>query len=418
MMSSKPLSTDAEDYVRLAKRRASPQEQGMERIRQYKQDEVAETLQEIDKLKAKKMLDELRRGVAPSGSAAAAIFAGKSPDEIKEILKGMTPEMANNLSVLVNTLDSGNNPMNAIALLRQQGGDKKEDLTEYLLKLLLEDRRSQGQPQGGITLEGIAALIKALKDNTPAPVTMTVPASGGGIQSALDTIKLVAEMNRPFYESLSKKDKEIMDMKLKEIQDKMPADPVEQIKYIKEMAGALGITGNKTEFDLKLEEMRQNRELDMKKLDWEERKYEMEADADVAKWEQISKILQGPVGDVLRNMGSAGADRVRGQKGVAPTGKMPQPIQTTCPNCNSPVYVDANADTAVCGHCGAILARQGGVAAPQPVAAQSTTHVDAAATQQAEAPPAVAEATEEEEETEQGEDDGRTRSEPEQQAQN
>ena len=58
-------------------------------------------------------------------------------------------------------------------------------------------------------------------------------------------------------------------------------------------------------------------------------------------------------------MGNAGAERVRGR-----ATKMPKPVQTQCPQCSNPVYVDADADTTICGHCGAILQKQGATPPP------------------------------------------------------
>jgi hypothetical protein len=352
-MSQKP-AVDAETYVKKIKERASPHGEFLEKMTASKKQQIEETMMDIDLLKAKKALREAGAGSTPVGSIVANIFVDKTPEQIKEILKDMTPEMIQNLQLIAASID--NNSLNTMALLRQQKGG---DINETLLRLVLEQQRQHVPQNQGITLEGIAALVKALKDERPAPVIQ----SGS---SSLDALKLLMEVNRPLYESLRAKDKEVMDAKLKEIEARMPGTLDEQIKYVKEMAPLLGLTGGETnELDLKLEEMKEQREIDLKRLDWEERKYELENESDNRKWEQIGKILQGPVGEVIKNMGSAGADRVRG----APS-KLPTPVKTQCPNCNQPIFVDADSAAAVCGSCGAVLQRQGVppvVPAPSPV---------------------------------------------------
>ena len=162
------------------------------------------------------------------------------------------------------------------------------------------------------------------------------------------------------------------------------------------MAKELGIGGAKSDIDLKLEEMRENREVDLKRLDWEQEKYKMETEADNAKWEQIGKILQGSIGDALKSVGNAGADRVRGGRSNTRT---PKAIQTTCPNCQHTIYVDAEAESAICGSCGALLQKQGPPQANAPPAPPATATRVEPQTQ-------VSETEEEEEETESSEGEG------------
>lgn len=391
---------DAEVYIKMAKNKAAPSGRVMQELTQNKEQELERTMATIKLEQARKELDELRNGGKNMSSKeaeniATQLFKGKTPEQIVEILANMTPEMINNLQLIAQAVDT--NP--ATMLLRQPQvvqQQPKTDNTIELLKLIIE--------QNAKKTDDMIAMLRLARELQPAPAPAV--SSQSPLQQTMDTIKVVTEMQRPFYDSLNKKDKELADARLRELEAKMPGDLGEQIKYIKEMAPVLGLTGGQTnELDLRLEEMRENREIDLKRLDWEQKKYEMEAEADMTKWEQIGKILQGPLGNVVRDLGSAGADRVRGQGQanvhVQTGGRQPKPVQTQCPNCNKPIYVDAEAETAVCGSCGAILQKQGVPVpeqpAPTPVAVQPPQQPAQPAEEEQ-----VDEEEEEEEETESG----------------
>ena len=387
---SKALADDAEEYVKKAKQRATPTGQTMEKLNSMKDQEIQETMKKIELFKVQKALQEAQSGTGVSANVVVAkLFEGKSIEEINTMLSNMTPEAVNNLVALARNLDT--NPVNAI--MRQGQGQPQQTGDQMLLQYLLK-RADEKPVQQGLTAKDVVEIVKMVGDmRQPAQVSQ----SSGGMSSA-EMLKLVLEFNRPLYDQLKSKDKEVMDARLKEMEAKMPGDLSDQIKYVKEMAPMLGITGNATnELDLKLEDMRENREVDMKRLDWEQEKWKMESEADLNKWEQIGKILQGPVGDVVKQMGSAGADRVRGS-GARPVGRTPKPIQTQCPNCEKVIYVDAEAETALCGNCGAVLQKQGAGAVPP--AQPAPTRVEEPAPAQQPAEPAQEEQEEEEEEKE------------------
>ena len=356
------MSSDVntETYIRKIKERASPSGEVLDKIKAAKAHELDSLVIDTEIAKYKKQL----QGTDNTQQTATtppltALFVGKNAEEIQAILKGLTSEDIQKLQLI--TANMNTNQLGALLQFVKQPDTTRNDIFG-LFKLMLEMNNRQ-QPQQGITLEGIAALMRAMKETQAPPQPQT------------DVYKVVMDLTKPLYDSLRLKDREVYDAKLKEIEAKMPSPLDEQIKYVKEMAGALGL-GNQgsSELDLKLEELRQNREIDIKKLDWEEKKYEMEQDADSRKWEQIANILKGPVGDVMKSLGAAGADRVRGGRPPNHAGKILKPVQTQCPNCSSKIFVDAEAETAVCGSCGAVLQKQG--QQPQPPPAPETTHVE------------------------------------------
>lgn len=359
------MSSDAntETYIRKIKERASPSGEVLDKIKAAKAHELDSLVIDTEIAKYKKQLqgtDNTQQTATPS---LTSLFVGKNAEEIQAILRGLTSEDIQKLQLI--TANMNTNQLGALLQFVKQPDTTRNDIFG-LFKLMLEMNNRQ-QPQQGITLEGIAALMKAMKETQPPPQPQT------------DVYKVVMELTKPLYDSLRLKDREVYDAKLKEIEAKMPSPLDEQIKYVKEMAGVLGMdSGGRSELDLKLEEMKQNREIDMKKLDWEEKKYEMEQDADSRKWEQIANILKGPVGDVMKSLGAAGADRVRGGRQPNHAAKILKPVQTQCPNCSSKIFVDAEAETAVCGNCGAVLQKQGQqpVEQSQPPPAPETTHVE------------------------------------------
>ena len=132
--------------------------------------------------------------------------------------------------------------------------------------------------------------------------------------------------------------------------------PESQIKNIRTISNELGLSpAQKSEIDLKLKEMEQLERIENRRLDYEERKVERKEEAEIKKWEQIGKILEGPIGKVVENMGKAGADKLRGR----PTSSI-KPVSITCPNptCGKQFLADENASIVICSHCGAVLEKQ------------------------------------------------------------
>jgi len=103
--------------------------------------------------------------------------------------------------------------------------------------------------------------------------------------------------------------------------------------------------------DIKLEELKQSKELDNRKLDWEQHKWDTDKQDEGKKWDMVKDVLTGPVGDVVKSLGAAGAERMRGKR-------PPKVTSTVCPQCNGTIFVDEAATTAVCGLCGSVLAKQ------------------------------------------------------------
>lgn len=342
---SKANPMDAETYVVATKNKASSVGKNIAELEKLKQNSLEDKLLEIQSLKAQQIIDDLKKGYStPQTNVLGQIF-NKSPEDIARMLENMSPQAMNNLIALST---AGNQPV-PIQTPPPQTQQNDAVLT-MLLKYVLESNKQPPPPPANSTkemLEAMAMIIKIMNENNKPQQN----------SNGADIFKLLMEYNKPLLDQLKNKDKEIMDARIKEIEAKMPGTLEDQIKYIQDIAPVLGLGrgGGTSAYDIQLEEMRQNREIDLKRLDWEQAKYEMEQQSDMAKWEQIGKLFQGPLGDVLRNMGTAGAERVRGGK---PSNRMPQPVKTNCPNCGQAIYVDSTSDIEICGHCGALLQQQ------------------------------------------------------------
>jgi len=99
-------------------------------------------------------------------------------------------------------------------------------------------------------------------------------------KSPIEIFEEVQSFIEPFNEYL-------LDRKLEELRKKIP-DPVGWLKKAKEMYMTLA---GKSEFDLKLEEMRQSHDIDIEKLRWEKEKFMLQQKADKEKWDNINKMF-------------------------------------------------------------------------------------------------------------------------------
>jgi hypothetical protein len=100
----------------------------------------------------------------------------------------------------------------------------------------------------------------------------------------------------------------------------------------------------KVKMDLKREEMLQNREIEMRRIELEEKKWEYNKQWNSDLLKQIEEILRS-------------ADKLRG----------PKPVQVLCPNvaCRKPFYTDGYASYVVCPHCGVTLEKSSASPPPQ-----------------------------------------------------
>ena len=202
-------------------------------------------------------------------------------------------------------------------------------------------------------------------------------------QNTFEMMKQYHEMFlKPVLDQLTNKDKEIMQMRMDQIEKRLTTQvsPQDYIKTIKQTSEELGLSSaGKGEIDIKLEEMRQAHDVDMAKLGFETRKWEHQKDSEGKTIEQVKDLIktvtEGPVGEVLKSLGDAGADKIRG------SGKKNSPniVPITCPNCQGKFPANDQLTKINCPLCGAELQK---ATVPTPPNVQSPPATEQTQTEQ------------------------------------
>jgi uncharacterized Zn finger protein (UPF0148 family) len=119
----------------------------------------------------------------------------------------------------------------------------------------------------------------------------------------------------------------------------------------KEIVATAG--GNKSEVDLKLEEMRENHDIDMEKLKMEWQKYQDSKQSTqeiIGTVKDVVKVIgEGPIGRAIGSMGEAKANQIMRH------GQPPKVISINCPGCGKPFKVVEGSRQVVCPGCNVVL---------------------------------------------------------------
>jgi hypothetical protein len=168
-----------------------------------------------------------------------------------------------------------------------------------------------------------------------------------------------------------------------------PANYIQQgINMVKEVEKNINNPSPKNQFDLQLENMRQNGELDRDKLHWEITKFNQQKEDERQSSKDlmsiVGKVVDGPIADLTKSVGGAAARKI---DGMGRSSSVPKVAQIDCPSCKGRFDVIEGAKTVICPNpnCKAILSLQTQPAQqpqePQPEQPQPS------ATEQAQAPP-------------------------------
>lgn len=337
-------------YVKKAKEGKSELSEVMERRKSKKLQELEEM--EIDayiaeaKEKIKKASPD-KLDSTQTTSFAAMLFAGRKPEEIKEILSTLTQEEIDRLAYIASSM-TPNGLTSFRGFLREPSTSMKEAIDA--IKVGVELSKKPAETSNAVDLKGIAEIFKAGVEAAKAQNPTATQ------QDPMQVYKMVQEIVKPFQDALGQREKENMDLRMKEIESRI-VNPVEWYKNMKQMSTEMGLSpAGKTEIDLKIADMAQTERLEGRKLDWEMRKWELSKEADIQKYQMVKDILEGPVGQVISNVGKAGADRMRGSPNKSANQPV-QSVQTMCPNpnCQKVIYVDPKANQVQCPYCQSVL---------------------------------------------------------------
>lgn len=107
----------------------------------------------------------------------------------------------------------------------------------------------------------------------------------------------------------------------------------------------------RNEYDLKLEEMRGNRELDNRRLDHAERIWEHEKEQTGKTLETVKDLMKevtsGPIGKLISGAGEGVRDRIRGSN--------PSLMDVQCPSCSNKFRANRTLTRIMCPNCSALL---------------------------------------------------------------
>lgn len=374
-MSANTLS----EYVKRGTERHSDLAEVMERRKNSKAQEL-ENL-EFDALIAeqKKKLKEATPITIDSSQItnfAASLFAGRTPAEIKEIMSSFNQEEMDKYLYL-----SGRGNSNSFVNTRSIPHESNTEVKNMLeaLKIGLEAGRNKNDGNG-VDMKGIAEIFKAGVEaaRVPQSANPQPDLQYKMVENTLAELKAVRE--ETIRQDRLRTEREIEALKNRPSGfDELVYNEEKAAKVRKIFGGA--DAGATNEFTLRKNEMDQTERLETKKLDWEMKKWELEKDKEGNTLETVKEILSGPVGEIVKNFGAAGADRLRGAKTPISNGQVQssQIAQVKCPNCAGDFSANTQLSQIQCPLCGVLL-QSGNQAAHEQTDHQDTIQVQEQAT--------------------------------------
>ena len=348
------------EYVKRGTERHSDLAEVMERRRSSKAQEL-ENL-EFDALIAeqkKKLKDASPETIDHRQTAnfAEMLFAGRRPEEIKQILSTLTQEEIDRLAYIASSMNP-NNFANLRGSLQAPNTSTKDIVEALKVGIELAKKPESNGFSAKDLLDAIKTGIEISKAQQP-PVQQQ--------QDPMAMYRMVQEIVQPFQQASINHERQMQELKMKDIEAKI-VDPVAYVKNIKSVAADLGLTssGAGNEFTLKKAEMDQTERLETKKLDWEMKKWELDKEKEGSTLDTVKQILEGPAGEILKSFGNAGAERLRGGGKANSNGQMQsqQIAKVKCPNCAGDFSANTQLSQIQCPLCGVQL-QSGNQPAPQ-----------------------------------------------------
>jgi DNA-directed RNA polymerase subunit RPC12/RpoP len=403
------MPEDMDIYMKKIKQRADETDNVMGKI---KEDKMAE----LDKLRIENEMEEVRarleenrakiresqktgQVLAPQQAYnfAELLFAGRPPEEIKQIINSLTEEEIHKLAYMASAMN--NNKLSEFREYMRQPSTSMKEVVE-VVKLVTEIARPQQQQQGSAG-EIAKSIVEAVKVGLEAGKAQNQPTQQ--TQDPMQIYKVVSEIIRPFQEETRAREKEANELRYKGLESKI-INPVEYVKNIKTMASDLGMTsGGKSDVDLKLMEMAQTERLENRKIDYATQEREQKREDDKESTKQLYGLIgqvvgaDGVVGKLAANLGSAAKTRIQAgsrQSDTRQGSNNPSLLRIGCPQCGKEFPIVKDSPQVACPNCSAVLALQQQTPQPQqPQVPQTQTQEQSSITQSTEsqAPPPASE---------------------------
>ena len=349
--------SELDEVVKKAKKGTTQLDEVLDRRRKRKVDEYEDA--QLDALIAeeKAKLGKVQTGQQPlqPGQAqnfAQLLFAGRKPEEVKEILDSLEPEDIDKLALMSATMNNSNFA-NFRAFLRQPTTGGKQVLEA--VKTGVEVAKAQ---TSGMDLKGIAEIFKAGVEAAKAQTPPQQPEA-----SIYDKfIKPVLDETKAMREELAKErmfrlEKEIAELKNRPGFAEELAGKKAELEAFRDMFGG-GTAPN----------------IEMQKMSFDHEKWKVERDWEMMKWQQEMKLKQqserdkmkliekiavpaikkiGPVVDAAVNAGKQKIKSIGVPRGLS-TKQMANAF--LCPKCaekgvETIIDVSDRPDVAVCPTC-------------------------------------------------------------------
>ena len=359
--------SELDEVVRKSKKGTTRLDEVMDRRRKRKLSELEDV--EIDALiaKARKEIQESQAGQQPlqTGQAqnfAQLLLAGRKPEEVKQIVSSLTEEDIQKLALMTSAMS--NNQLGMLMQVLRRPGTSVKDTIELVNTIV---KMNQPPTQAGITLQGIAALMKEMRESQKptAPPQSQTDVYDKFIKPILDETKAMRQ--ELAKERMFRLEKEIAELKNRPGFAEELAGKKAELEAFRDMFGG-GTAPN----------------VEMQKMSLDHEKWKMERDWEILKWQQEMKLKQvserdkmkliekivvpaikkaGPVIDAAVN---AGKQRIS-TMGVA-RGSLPAKQAATaflCPKCaetgvETIIDVSDIPDVAVCPTCKTEFPKQEG----------------------------------------------------------
>ena len=332
------------------KRRTSKVPTPLEELEELEQLELMEMAKEAKRLRLQELIEKYRRRVDELKSQGKAFKMDLPPQFVVELAK-MPEEQRMQVLQVMQMLKAIEN---APPQLAQVGA-----LAPLIMMIYGNKQMQQNNPQGS-----------SMKDLAEALKIMVEVANASRQQGNPDANTLIGSILSKLTESTISLYNMLAEERLKRLEERLSYNPLDATKQIlaiaQEMKKLVGESSSPQtlaklkELELKANVMMQKMQLDQQKWQFQQQmereKWLRQQELEKEKWKSINEIFRGPVGSavgrVLNDLGRATASRINPQ---ANRGSQPRIVQTTCPRCNKPFYVDETLDRTVCPHCGTLL---------------------------------------------------------------
>jgi len=354
------MPEDMDIYMKKIKQRADETDNVMGKIKQDKMNELDKLRIDTEMEEVRARLEESRAKIRASQQTGQALapkqaynfaellFAGRPPEEIKQIIGSLDEGSLDKLAYLTAAMNGQQLGVFAQTLRRPETNVKD---TIELINTVVKMNQRPTEQQGSL-LQGVAALLKEFRE-AQTPQTPKESHTEKYLDLLLGELKLARQDQAKEREA--RLEKEIMEIKNKPSGMEEIAHDAEKFATYRKMFGG-GDPSAANEYTLKKLEMEQNERVEDKKLGWEMQKHQEEKESEKQLYTLIGKAIDGPVAEITRSLGGAAARRI--ESGTTKNPNNPQLTQTSCPQCNKPFQIITGSQQVVCPHCSSILGLQ------------------------------------------------------------